>query len=300
MKKDHRSEVFAWAAVVRTAFDDFETRGRALPDPALAALDLVEAWLTGKEIDVAQLQSAADLSHEEGVAYVKREKDRALNWIRTAAGNLAWYAKKDRGWQNADASILDAAVNAISSLGGDGNEEYKKFTAIHEKALANVPAAAASTKKKLPKVNPLSTNLSAFIGAAANKSLAKLKPVFDLEGRGSEAELREILTKNGYPIHAAVIAYDARYGGLVTADSPGEEGYDWLFGAYACLKSDAHSDPRGEKKDWVPVAYSPNDDIFFLDENGVAWVLDTIEGGVNRFADDADSMMAKIFTRYCS
>jgi len=44
----------------------------------------------------------------------------------------------------------------------------------------------------------------------------------------------------------------------------------------------------------VPVAYSPNDNIFYLDGDGVAWAEDTIEGELERVADDGDQMLSGI------
>jgi hypothetical protein len=308
MKKDHRIEVAALAAVVRAVFVDLAALGRTPPAQAMAALELVDRWLAGSssltaggaDIDVAALQAAADLSHQDGVPYAQREKDRSLNWARTAAGNLAWMAKKDRGWEKP--SVMDAAFYALSSLGIAGTKDDVQLEAIRKAALKNAPDFAEASSGK-PKSKPVKAgpklkrvDLSKFIGAAAQKRLAKRKPMFDAAQRGDEAALRALLSKRGYVAHDAVLAFDARYGGLVAADSPGEEGFDWLFGAFACLKSNAHADPRG-KAGWVPVAYSPNDCIFYLDEKGAAWVIDTIgDTKPSRYASDGDAMLKRIFT----
>jgi hypothetical protein len=273
---------------VRVVLNDLAAH-RAVPAHALAALELVESWLTGAAVDAAALQAAADLAWQDGVPYAQREKDRSLSWARTAAGNLAWLAKNDRGWQ--ESSILDAASYALSSLGVAGVKDIDQLGVIRKAALKKAPKSAPEKAAPVKRVD-----LSAFIGAAAQKRLAKRKPMFDAAQRGSEAELRALLNERGYVAHDAVIAFDARYGGLIVADSPGEEGYDWLFGAYACLKSNAHTDPRG-KAGWVPVAYSPNDCIFYLDEKGAAWAIDTIEDTkASRYAKDGDAMMKRIFS----
>lgn len=294
MKKDHRPEVAGYTAVVQTVFADLERYGCKVPPDALAALNTVNSWLDGNEIDAAALQSAANLSFQDGVSLAEREKDRAMSWARTAAGNLAWLAKKDRGWQNAGTTIMDAAVYTLSSLNIAGVKDGDQLEAVRMAAMATAkPDKAAAPKKAAKKI---STDLSAFIGVAANKYLAKLKPVFDLATRGSEADLRTLLAQHEYFAHDAVLIFETRYGGLVAADQAGEEGNDWIFGAYACLKSKAHRNPRGKDAKWVPVAYSPNDYIFFLDEDGVAWSVDTIgDSSPERFADDADAMMGRIF-----
>jgi hypothetical protein len=295
MKKDHYLEVVGYMAVVRAAFAEFVALGRVVPADALSALAAVESWLAGDDIDAEALQAAANLSHEDGVRFEKREKDRSLTWARGAAGNLAWLAKKDRGWQNGGTSVMDAAVYTLSSLGTNGVKEREQFETIRVAAMANAGKNKRPPAKKMPK--PLSTNLTEFIGAAANKRLAKLKPSFDMKQRGSDEKLQALLRERGYPVHGAVLDFDRRYGGLLAADAPGEEGYDWLFGAHACLSSSAHSDPRGDDASWVPVAYAPNDYIFYLDGNGVAWIVDTVgDGPTEKFADDADKMMVRIFT----
>lgn len=294
MKEDHYTKVFSLAAVVRRVVDEVAAH-RTVPEEARAALATVEAWLGGKPVDAAALQAAADLSYQEGVPYAQREKDRPLTWLRTAAGSLAWLAKKDRGWQDGGTSLMEAAFYALSSLGVPGLPDNQALETIRAAALAQAPAPKGGAKKPALKAKPV--DLSAHIGAAANKRLKKRSPVFDPESRGSEADLRALLSRKKYPVHDAVLAYDARYGGLVAADAPGEEGMDWTFGAYACLRSNAHQDPRGEKADHVPIAYSPNDVIFYIDRKGVVWAIDTIEDERPvRFADTADAMMTRIFT----
>ncbi len=295
MKKDHALEVVGYAAVVRSAFADFTGLGKVIPSATQAAFALVERWLAGEEVEPEALQAAANLSFEDGVPFAQREKDRAVSWARTAAGNLAWLAKKDRGWQEGGATVMDAAVYMLSSLNVAGVKDREQFEVIRAAAMANAGKIKRSPAKKAAK--PISTNLTAFIGAEANKRLAKLKPTFDLKQRGDDEKLRALLSDRKYALHGAVLVFDQRYGGLVAADAPGEEGYDWLFGAYACLKSGAHKDPRGDDASWVPVAYAPNDYIFYLDGDGAAWVVDTVgDTPTEKFADDADKMMARIFT----
>jgi hypothetical protein len=289
MKEVHRAEVFAMAVVVRAAFADMAALGRAVPDQALAALALVERWQGGAPVDAAAFQAATDLAHQEGLRYEQREKDRALSWARCAAGNLAWMAKKERGWEKC--AIVDNASYSLSSLGVAGVKDAAQLEAMRKAALKSARKSTPAT----PAPRPERVDLSEFIGAAAQKRLAKRKPVFEAASRGTEAQLRALLKQRGYAAHDAVLAFDARYGGLVFADSPGEEGYDWLLGAFAYLKSNAHVDPRGSKPDHVPVAYSPNDRIFYLDKKGACWAIDTIEDTkAVRYASDGDTMVKRI------
>ena len=297
MKPNHRHETFALAAVVRTVFADCAALGRKIPEHAAEALALVESWLTGGDVTTKALQAAADLSHQEGVKFEQREKDRSLAWARGAAGNLAWFAKKDRGWEKAGQSVLDAAFYTLSSLNIPGTKDDKALQVIYKAALkeaAKLPAPKET--KPVTDINP-APDFTALIGAAAMKRLAKRHPVFKAKARGDKTKLAASLKKAGYPHHACVTAFDAVYGGLVVADAPGEEGYDWLFGAYACLQSGAHKDPRGDKPSWVPIAYSPNDVIFFMDEKGVVWARDTIaETKSARYAASGDAMMKRLLS----
>lgn len=297
-KAGHREQIGGLAAVVRATFADLEGHGRAPSPDAIAALELVEQWIADGLIDSDTLQAAAHRSHQEGVKFVDREKDRALSWARTAAGNLAWMAKKDRGWQEAERSTMDAAVYALDSLNTPSVKDRKALEAIQKAAQKKVgaaPAPPAASRPKKPK--PRSTNLAAFLGAKANARLARRHPVFEAKQRGDDDRLRTVLAARGYPAHAALFTFEARYGGLVFADGPGEEGDDWMVGAYACLSSDAHKEPRGGRASLVPVAYSPNDLIFYLDADGSAWAEDSIEDpAAAPYAPDGDAMMKRILT----
>lgn len=297
MKTDHRQETFALAAVVRVVFADYAALGRKVPPHATQALAKVESWLNGDAVDPQALQAAADLSHEEGLPFAKREKDLSLTWARGAAGNLAWFAKKDRGWQNAQQSVMDAAFYTLSSLKISGTKDDVALEAVRTAALKEAAKLPKAAEPKTKNKKDLAPDFTALIGVAAMKRLAKRNPVFDAKVRGDKNKLAAILKKKGYPTHPFITAFDAVYGGLIVADSPGEEGYDWLFGAYACLKSNAHKDPRGDKPTWVPIAYSPNDVIFFMDEKGAVWAIDTIaDKKAAPFAKSGDEAMKRLLT----
>lgn len=123
------------------------------------------------------------------------------------------------------------------------------------------------------------------------------------EQRASDAELARTCEAHGYAMHAAVASYEAAYGGLVIPDEPGqpEDEPVWLFGAHACLSSGAHVSPRGGQTEHqlVPVVYSPNDLIFFLDEQGRAWAQDTIEDpAAELYADDGRGLVTRILEHF--
>ncbi len=117
--------------------------------------------------------------------------------------------------------------------------------------------------------------------------------------RGSKAQLLKTCKAHGYAMHPSVAAFEAAFGGLVIPDSPKQKKNDpvWLFGAHACLVSEAHEAPRGGSKarGLVPVAYSPNDVVYFLDKQGRAYAQDTIEDPEAKpFADTGTALVARI------
>jgi hypothetical protein len=123
--------------------------------------------------------------------------------------------------------------------------------------------------------------------------------VVDPAQRASKAQLLATCKQHGYVMHPAVAAFEAGFGGLVIPDSPKQKknGPVWLFGAHACLASGAHVAPRGGKKTraLVPVAYSPNDVVYFLDKQGRAFAQDTIEDvEAKPFAENGSALIARI------
>lgn len=278
-KKSHPAQIAPLAAAVRWTFTKL---GRPVPSVAEAALALVERWLGGEAVTAAQFDAARAAAHEDGVPYVKRQKDRALMWANSAAGNLAWMATKARGWSQAAGGVLDSASYALSSDGID----------VPRRQLDKIAAAAPPPGKAPPvtvkKTPRLKDELTPFIGAKASAKLKRCRARWDPEQRGSEAQLREALREHRLAFHRAVLTFESRYGGLLVPDDDTE---DWLFGAYACLKSNAHV-VSGKL---IPVVYSPNDNIWFLDAKGAAWAQDTIEDPRPvRWAADGDEMVTRI------
>lgn len=289
----HPTDVASLAAVVRSVVDELATRGRPVRTPVREGLELLERWLTGEPVDAEALQRAQGVAHENEVPLAQRESDRAVSWANTAVGNLLWMAQKMRGWKGADLGIMHAAEYALSSLGVPGVRDRAALDALRAEAAAHHVQRAKAPRAQKPR--RAGTTLVPFIGRVASARLRALHAVFDPKARASEAELRALLETRRYPVHAAVLAFDARYGGLVVADAPGEEGHDWCFGAHACLAGGGHDAPRGGRDDLVPVVYSPNDVVYFLDASGAAWGQDTIEDThAVPFAKDGDELVMRI------
>ena len=123
--------------------------------------------------------------------------------------------------------------------------------------------------------------------------LKKRGAIVDPKFRATRAQLANVCKEHRYPLHASVVAFEAAFGGLLIPDGPKLKKSDpfWLFGAHACLTSGAHVAPRGGSKarKLVPVVYSPNDVIYYLDEKGRGYAEDTIEDtSASLFAENGD------------
>ncbi|MFN8396573.1 MAG: hypothetical protein U0176_18250 [Bacteroidia bacterium] len=133
-----------------------------------------------------------------------------------------------------------------------------------------------------------------------DRLLAQRGGVMDPDQRGSRIDLEKACAAHDYVLHPSVVDFEEEFGGLLLPDEGNvldkDEPY-WLFGAYACLTSEAHVAPRGGSKarKLVPVVYSPNDVIYFLDAQGKAYAQDTIEDTkAAQFAENGKAMMCRI------
>jgi len=129
--------------------------------------------------------------------------------------------------------------------------------------------------------------------------LKKRGGIMDAKLRATKAQLVKTCEEHKYTPHASVIAFEAAFGGLLIPDEgklkKGEP--CWLFGTHACLASGAHVAPRGGSKarKLVPVVYSPNDIIYYLNEQGQGYAEDTIEDpSVMFYADNGTSLVCRI------
>ncbi len=124
--------------------------------------------------------------------------------------------------------------------------------------------------------------------------------IMDPDRRGSQERLEKVCIEHGYALHSAVIDFEAAFGGLVMPDEGrkvkrGEP--QWVFGTYACLSEGGHVAPRGgsKRRDLVPVVYSPNDIVYFLDAQGSAYAQDTIEDtSAVLYAENATALVCRI------
>ncbi len=118
--------------------------------------------------------------------------------------------------------------------------------------------------------------------------------------RSTRARLAKTCAEFGYPLHTSVVDFEAAFGGLILPEDGTKikkEEPCWIFGTYACLTMGGHTTPRGGSKarKLVPVVYSPNDIIYYLDEEGRCYAEDTIEdASATLYADNGTSLVCRI------
>ena len=130
--------------------------------------------------------------------------------------------------------------------------------------------------------------------------LNKRGGIIDSNLSGSQGRLEKVCNGQGYELHTSVIEFEKAFGGLVFPDVVGKLNPDephWVFGTLACLSSGGHEAPKrgGKKRKLVPVVYSPNDIVYFLDANGKAYAQDMVEDVSAAFyAENGTALVCRI------
>lgn len=111
------------------------------------------------------------------------------------------------------------------------------------------------------------------------------------------AEVRATLTRAGVAASDAILAFDARYGGLVvprTADGIGTLAAPVLrFGPSACVAAPRAPDAYFASPSFAPAIFTWDDLVYLLDANGRAFTgsLDTL---AHPFAPSGDALVARV------
>lgn len=111
--------------------------------------------------------------------------------------------------------------------------------------------------------------------------------------RAKAADVKATFARHNIAPSVAQLHFESTYGGVVLPDDDGL----WLFGAHACLSSNAHPKlaASAQRTRLVPVAYSPNDVVYFLDAVGRGYAQDTIEDDKPvSFARDGRGIVSRI------
>jgi len=301
-RANHASLVSGLCAVVHFALERCRDHGVPVPDELTQALAVVDHWLSGGAVTADALGRARDTAYSAGERASKtasaigassewqtRGGERLLlmraSSLSTAVGNLCHKALKTREWQTL-ASVMDPVSHSLPE------EKPAVFEVIRMRGEASpgAPLKPAQVKRRKVDVDALAVHLGGLLAARLRKLAVHRDTTPDLAGLGA------LLAEKEYAESAAVATFEERYGGLDVV----EDDDVWLIGAAACCLSTAHTHPSGRLNALVPVVYSPNDIIWFLDGDGGVWVQDVIEDPQPvRWADNADRMMAKLVARWC-
>jgi hypothetical protein len=275
MRPDHRAVVLAQLAVVRRAASLLAEHGVLASAPVDAAIRLVERWATEGGVDGEALAAASRAAWEAGAPHRLASEPhlRAQMWLATGAGNVSTMARKERGWKDTPRTILDAAANALSSLRVPGLPKRTELEQLAADTLAAIEPAPRRKKAPGPP-RPKKLGATPELGELANAYLTRRKPMRDPRLTADRATLAALLSARGLPTSEAVLTFEERYGGTRFADVGRGEGADFVLGPYALSKDDATGN---EERGLVPIALSPNDVWYFLDEAGAGWVQDAIE-----------------------
>jgi len=273
----------ALATAMRRVLDMLVAAGKPVDPLIFAALELVQRKARGETVSKAALDAAwknVDRMAEAQRQWAGDELRKRFYW---AVGQTAPVIRMAMTNEN----HLDLVLRQGSYGMVTGDEDVLR--AWYEEAFAASTASTALPKPK--RVDPKKA-------AAEAKALARIAKALGAQGKlvaakaarhdarrtADAATVKKLLARKNYPAHASVLAFEKMFGGLVIPEDGGNNDEDWfadgpatLVGAYACLKSDGHDRPTGGRDDLVPVAYTPNDGIMFLDKAGATYFEDTIE-----------------------
>ena len=97
--------------------------------------------------------------------------------------------------------------------------------------------------------------------------------------RADAAATTALLTGRGYPAHAALLAFEAAYGGLQMFDAD-PSAPSLVVGPFACFSATPHY--TGQEGDRVPVIFAWDDMIHSLDASGRGFTCASMVEGVSR------------------
>lgn len=275
--------VSALATAMHRVLDMLIAAGKPVDASVFAALALVQQTARGDKVTRVALEAARDKVDRTAEAQRQWAGDELRKRFYWAVGQISTVVRMAMTNEN----HLDLVLRQGSYGMVRGDEDVLR--AWYEEAFA---ASTASTAPPKPK------RVAAKTAAAEAKALARIAKALGATGKlvaakaarhdarrtADAATLKKLLARKNYPAHASVLAFEAVFGGLVIPEDGGNDDEDWfadgpatLVGAYACLKSDGHDRPTGGRDDLVPVAYTPNDGIVFLDKAGATYYEDTIE-----------------------
>lgn len=299
MPRPNPRSLFALATVATRVLDRLVAAGKPVQPAVYRALDDVRRKARGESVTIAQLKA--------GWLATAKQGETARDWRDELTKRYFWAVSECATVCRMAATAedhLDLVLRQISYGLVDGDEDDVR--AWYGEALA-ANAALSATAAPPKRVDPEKAATEAKVLARIAKALGKRGALVatrrarhDPRRTGDAAAVRKLLARHKYPVHASVLAFERAFGGLVIPDADADEsglpsGAATIVGSYACLKSRAHGRPGGGRVDLVPVAYTSNDCIVFLDKRGVAHFQDTIEdASAKRFSATGAGAVARL------
>jgi hypothetical protein len=289
----------------------------ALAITASRVIDVVATVIAVEPSVRTALELVARAAHgESGLQRQLTALDRQLDAMAEAKRRWKTPAEKDYYWAVNAVSVVvrmaatgqdhGALVLTHLSYGLAGGEDPAiRLDVWHAAALAATRGLSAEARPRTIAAATMSAEAKqlARIAALLGRNRALLVTVgarHHPKRIGTRAALTALLKRTRYPVHASVLAFEASFGGLVIPDAGADD--DWFetdvathLGAFACLRGGGHTDPRGGRDDLVPVAFTPNDGIVFLDRAGTAYYQDTVEDPTaKKFTTTGAAAVAKL------
>ncbi len=274
------------AYVLRALLRDIEAAGSKNVAAHHAALAVVDACVRGEQPTPAAIQAARAAVTKACERYANAYKLPPIMAALYALPivNLLWMVESG---QESAANIVADAARAV--LGADAAARRRRIEDLLAEARRH--AATIDDGPFWPRKKEVDADARAAERALLERSRAALSgdalalfdaigPARDADKIAPRARLTERLTKLGYPLSDALLAFEESFGGLcipVSADAEWREDRVYTcIGAWATVEPDhrwrqSDDDPPGPL---VPVAYGLQDDVYLLDVRGGAWYHD--------------------------
>lgn len=259
----------------------------------------VPAWVHGAVEDLRG--SLTPAARKAIAARFDAESEKHRKWqVGSAMQRYYWALAGATSvcWLGLPGGDLETALNKLSYALAS---EPERVATWYEESLVvakDIPATAEPKRVVAARETAALAHIATALGAKG-RLIASSGARHEARRTGSAAALTKLLARHRYPVHRSVLAFEVRFGGLVIPDEDanGDRGMSTIVGAYACLRSDAHLHPDGGRSGLVPVAYTSNDGVLFLDAKGSPYYQDTIEDVVAvKLRTTAAGAVAKLLT----
>jgi hypothetical protein len=275
---------------VTTAIVD-ETFAGKRPKHLVALHRAIDAWLDGRE------NQAALVAHNKVCsAWSHREWPKVRAQVVAALSTCAEIAL---GECPPEDDVGDFTLKSVLKENARVRDRLVAMLALaKKKASAAKPAHPTPAKRPGIGLETLARKLDPLVIDVLRAMKAEREPNRRIESK----RVRALLAKRGYPAHAAALAYERDYGGLLLP-TPGYD--DWFdsgdytcFGPFSCL--DGWSDsPKGAKDQkslgLVPVA-RVGDVVYFLDRKGRGFAQDLVgeSASAELVSERADALTSRV------